>query len=233
MTSPGYAASELLVETDWLAAHLADPGLRVVDMDEPPAFQKGHIPGAGGVPSRRLKSDSSPLYMLEPEALAALVGSLGIGDDTLVVAYDSNQSLYAARLWWVLSYYGHAKVKVLNGGWRKWCAEGRPIEVTTIAPSGGHTGFAPQTRRELLTTLDDLAAAYDKPGVAVWDIRSRDEFTGASDRGNTRQGHVPGAKHLEWSDLVNTTDHAFKDAQEMRRLLAGAGITPDKTVHIY
>ena len=233
MNSSGYAAPELLVETDWLAAHLSDPDIRVVDMDDPPAFQKGHIPGAGGVPDHRLKSTSSPLFVLEPDALASLMESLGVGGDTLVVAYDSNRSLHAARLWWVLSYYGHSKVKVLNGGWRKWLSEGRPIQVAASGPTASAAPFRPQVRRSLLTTLADLTAAYDKPGVSVWDVRAREEFTGANDRGNARRGHVPGAKHLEWSNLVNEADHTFKGAQELRGLLDGVGITPGETVHIY
>jgi thiosulfate/3-mercaptopyruvate sulfurtransferase len=233
MRAPGYPATDLLVDSEWLGAHLADSNVRVVDMDQPAAYQKGHIPGAVGVPDQRLKSAASPIYVLDAGAMAALMTSLGIGDETLVVAYDSGRSLYAARLWWVLSYYGHTKIRVLNGGWRKWCAEGRPIEVTTPKAPAGQPTFTPQTHRAMLATLDDLLAAHDQPGVAVWDIRSRDEFTGATDRGNARRGHVPGARHLEWSDLVNEAGHTFKNAQEMRRLLAGAGITPDKTVHIH
>ena len=233
MGAPEYDAPDLLVETGWLAARLTDPNVRVVDMDDPPAYQKGHIPGAVGVPDRRLKSAASPAHVMEAEAMATLMASLGIGDETLVVAYDSNRSLYAARLWWVLSYYGHSRVTVLNGGWRKWCAEARPIEVTPPEAPAGQLKFAPQTRPAMLTTLDGLQAAYDKPDVAVWDIRSRDEFTGASDRGNARRGHVPGARHLEWSELVNEADHTFKGPEEMRRLLADAGISPEKTVHTY
>jgi thiosulfate/3-mercaptopyruvate sulfurtransferase len=233
MSDQGYAAPELLVETEWLAQHLADPSVRVVDMDQPPGYQKGHIPGAVGVPDQRLKSVDSPLHVLEPEAAQALVESLTIADDTLVVAYDSNRSLNAARLWWVLSYYGHANVKVLDGGWRKWCAEGRPIEVMAPTAPSGSAFFTPQIQRSLLSTTDDLKAAYAQSTVAVWDIRSRDEYTGAGGRGNMRRGHVPGSYHLEWTALVNESDHTFKGAGEIQELLQGIGVTPNKTVHVY
>ena len=233
MRSPGYAAPGLLVETDWLADHLSDPNVRLVDMDDPPAFNKGHIPGARGIPDHRLKSASSPLFMMEPQALAQLMESLGVGDDTLVVAYDSNRSLHAARLWWVLNYYGHTEVKVLNGGWRKWLAEGRPVQATPAQPVVSSAGFTPRVQRPLLGTLKNLTDSYNRPDVSVWDIRSAEEFTGANDRGNARRGHVPGARNLEWSNLVNEADHTFKDAHEIRKLLEGLGITPDKTVHVY
>ena len=228
-----YPVSQLLVETEWLAQHLDDPGVRVVDADVPLEYGKAHIPGAAGVPDQRFKSSESPLYTMEPSAFERLMESLGIGDDTLVVAYDSHRSLYAARLWWMLGYYGHMQVRVLNGGWRKWCAEGRPIEVATHAHSIAAGGFEAKPQRPWRATLDDLKAAYDEPGVVVWDVRGADEYTGASDRGNARQGHVPGARHLEWSSLVNDSDHTFKPASEMRRALEEAGVTSDKTVYTY
>ena len=232
MTQHGYAAPDLLAETEWLAAHLDDPSVRVIDADEPPAYRKGHIPGAVGVPDQRLKSEASPVHVLEPDALAALMGPLGVGDDSLVVAYDSNRSLNAARLWWVLGYHGH-NVKVLNGGWRKWCAEERPIEASAPTPPANASAFTSRVQRPWLSTVDDLRAAYDRPDAAVWDIRSVEEYTGGTDRGNARRGHIPGARHLEWTNLVNASDHTFKDAGTMREMLEEIGVTADKTVYTY
>ena len=248
MTSTGYAAPELLVETDWLADHLSDSHVRVIDTDLPLGYQKAHIPGAGGVPHHYLKGDDRPQHVMEAPDLKALMESLGVGDDTLVVAYDNDQGRMAARLWWVLGYYGHANVRVLNGGWRKWVREGRPVQVGGIedggiedggievggvdAPAGPCT-FTSRVRRELLATVDDLRSAHDRPDAAVWDVRSLEEYTGGNDRGNARRGHVPGARHLEWSELVNGADHTFKGASEMRTLLKGAGIPPEKRVYTY
>ena len=238
MTSTGYAAPEMLVETDWLADHLSDSRGRVIDMDLPLGYQKAHIPGAGGVPHHYLKGDDRLQHVMEAPALKALMESLGVGDDTLVVAYDNDQGRMAARLWWVLCYYGHAGVKVLNGGWRKWVREGRPVQVGSIEVGGvdaseGPCTFTPRVRRELFATADDLRAAHDRSDVVVWDVRSREEYTGVNDRGNARRGHVPGARHLEWSELVNGADHTFKGASEMRALLERAGVPPDKSVYTY
>ena len=233
MAQSGYGAPDLLADTEWLAAHLGDPSVRVIDADEPPTHRKGHIPGAMGVPDQRLKSTASPVRVLEPEAMAALMGPLGVDDDTLVVAYDSNRSLNAARLWWVLGYHGHHNVKVLNGGWRKWCAEGRPIEASAPTTPTNTTAFTPRVERPWLSTVDDLRAAYEGPDAVVWDIRSVEEYTGVTDRGNARRGHVPGARHLEWTNLVNASDHTFKDAGTMRGMLEEIGVTPDKTVYTY
>ena len=233
MTSTDYTGPELLVETDWLADHLSDPHIRVVDTDLPLGYQKGHIPGAVGVPNHYLKGEEQPQHVMEAAPFKALMESMGVGDDTLVIGYDNNRSLTAARLWWVLSYYGHARVKVLNGGWRKWVQEGRPVQVAGGDMAAGPLTFTPRIRREALATADDLKVACERPNVAVWDVRTQDEYTGANDRGNTRRGHVPGAHHLEWSELVNEADHTFKEAQEMRALLEGAGITPDKAVYTY
>ena len=233
MTSMDYSAPELLVETDWLADHLSDPRIRVVDTDLPPGYQKAHIPGAMGVPNHYLKGEEQPQHVMEAAPFKALMESMSISDDTLVVGYDNNRGLTAARLWWVLSYYGHARVKVLNGGWRKWVQEGRPVQAISGDMAAGPLTFTPRIRREALATVDDLKAACDRPDVAVWDVRTQDEYTGANDRGNARRGHVPGAHHLEWSKMVNEADHTFKKADEMRALLEGAGITQDKAVYTY
>ena len=233
MTSAEYAAPELLAETGWLAEHLGDPHVRVVDTDLPDGYRKAHIPGAVGVPHNYLKGEEQPLHVMGPDAFKTLMQSMGVGGDTLVVAYDSNRGLTAARLWWALSYYGHPNVKVLNGGWRKWVQEGRPVEAGSAKAPASPVAFTPQVRREVLATLEDLVAAHDQPGVAVWDIRSDGEYTGEVDRGNARRGHVPGARHLEWLRLVNGNDHTFKEAGELRALLEGAGITPEQTVYTH
>lgn len=231
MTIKDYAARELLVETDWLAGHFDDPNVRIVDMDLPPGYAKAHLPNAVGIPNQSIKGDGSKLVM-EPDEFKQVMESLGIGDDTLVVAYDSNKSLNACRLWWVLNYYGHTNVRVLNGGWWKWLAEGRPVSVGPGRKRDGVT-FSPQAHPEVLSTVDSLKAAHDKPDVIVWDTRSLAEYTGDNDRGNARKGHVPGAHHLEWQELINQDDHTFKGAAEMRGMLEAVGVTPDKPIHTY
>lgn len=243
MAEKGFMAPELLVDTDWLAAHLGDQDVRIVDMDPPAAHAKGHIPGAVSVGTNpNVKGGADPKLVATPEEVKALFETLGIGDSTRVVAYDNNRSNHAARLWWVLTYYGHHDVAVLDGGWVKWTRERRPIEVTSPVAghqgqyprrSFGHTTFTPRPQPRVLSTVESLRAAVGREDTAVWDVRTLEEHTGASDRGNKRRGHVPGAVHLEWTRLVNERDHTFKTADELGLLLAGAGVTLDKAVHTY
>ena len=229
----GYANPGLLVETDWLADHLNDPGLRLVDSGvrtgTPPRAER--IPGAVSTPHHYIKSADDPRFVARPDEAKAIFEALGVGDDTLVVAYDSARSLNAARLWWVLRYYGHHNVRVLNGGFDKWAAEGRPV--TTDAPASVPPAtFTPAVNDAVLSTADTLMAAVGDPSAVIWDTRAEAEFTGENDRGNARAGHVPGAAFLEWSDVM-AEDGTFAPAECMRTALERIGVTPDKTVHTY
>jgi thiosulfate/3-mercaptopyruvate sulfurtransferase len=226
----GYAFPEFLASTDWLADHLEDPDLRAVDTDVAAAYQRGHIPGAVMVPDNYEKdSTTGSVHILPPERFARMMEALGIGDDTVVVAYDNSRSLYAGRLWWAMRYYGHEKVKVLNGGWRKWVREGRPISIDP-APDRHGAKFTAVPDPSLMATTEELKGLYDRPGTVVWDVRSRAEYTGENPRHNRRPGHIPGASHLEWLEMLDQQTHTFKPAGEMRRLLQAKGITPEKEV---
>ena len=226
----GYASPELLAETEWLAEHLYEHNIRVVDTDVAAAYQRGHIPGAVWVPDNYEKEpDGGRVHILPPEKFAEMMESMGIGNDTMVVAYDNSLSLYAGRLSWALQYYGHSRVKVLNGGWRKWVSEGRP---TTIEPPETGTGmrFTPMPDPSLMATTDELKEVYNKPGAVVWDVRSQEEYTGENSRHNQRPGHIPGATHLEWLEMMDEKSHTFKPAEAMRRILQSKGITSEKEV---
>jgi thiosulfate/3-mercaptopyruvate sulfurtransferase len=234
----GYARPELLVETEWLAEHLDDPGLRVVDADYPEAYARAHIPGAAGHPDENiyLKTARGETFLMGPEPFAAAMGALGIGDDTAVVVYDGHASLYAARLWWALAYYGHRNVRVLNGGWHKWLLEGRPATMARPrAIPGGEAGrFTPRVDPGILTDCPLLRSAIGREDAAILDVRTDAEWTGAEDRGNARRGRVPGAVHLEWVNFVTDDDRkVFKPAPELREMLGALGVTPDKDVHVY
>ena len=226
----GYAHPEFLVDTEWLAAHLHDDNVRIVDTDVTAAYQRGHIPGAVMVPDNFEKDpDTNRVHILPPSKFAEMVESLGIGDDTIVVTYDNSRTLYAGRLWWALSYYGQKNVKVLNGGWKKWLSEGRPVSIDPPKKREG-VRFTPSPDASLMVTTDELKEAYNKPGVVVWDVRTRDEYTGEGARNNRRPGHIPGATHLEWVEMIDEKTHTFKPAEEMRRILKSKGITPEKEV---
>ena len=225
----GYAFPEFLTDTEWLTQHLYDDDLRIVDTDVDAAYQRGHIPGAVLVPDNYEKDPANGVHILPPEKFAQMMEPLGIGDGTTVITYDNSRSLYAGRLWWTLKYYGHAEVKVLNGGWRKWVGEGRPISLHPASQVGG-VKFTSRPDESLIITTDDLKEACARPDVVVWDVRTRAEHTGENPRRNKRPGHIAGAINLEWSEMVDEKAHTFKPAQEMRRILASGGITPDKHI---
>jgi len=226
----GYARPELLAETDWLAQHLADPNIRIIDCDDPEAYKRAHIPGAVALPIHHyIKDPENPQYVMSAEMFAEAMGSLGVSNDTTVVVYDGDAGHYACRLWWALDYYGHSRAKVMNGDWTKWFAEGRPINIDVPAVKPARFQIRPGP--DSLCTLDDVRNAIGDKGAVIWDVRSREEHIGQDPRENKYSGHIPGAVHLEWRRLVDENKHGvWKPAQELRRMLAEAGITPDRVV---
>jgi thiosulfate/3-mercaptopyruvate sulfurtransferase len=234
-----YADSGMLVDTDWLAAHLDDPGVRLIDADFPQQYARAHIPGAVGQAGVGpfLKTDEQRggehgAFLLGPNEFAARMSRMGIGDDSLVIAYDNRMGSYAARLWWALNTYGFRNVKLLDGGWHKWLAEGRPV--TARVPKVEPSTFTPRFDGSMYGTCDLLKSAVGRPDVAILDVRSPNEYTGRDDRGNRRRGHVPGAVQLEWTELVTDDERrVFRPPDELRALLESRGVTPDKVVHLY
>ena len=233
MAQEGYTHPEYLVDAEWVDAHKDDANVVVVDTDVEPAYSRGHIPGAVMVPDNYEKNpDTGRVHIMSPDQFAAMCQRLGIGDDTQVITYDNSQSLYAARLWWALNYYGHANVKILDGGWRRWVTEGRQVDLTRPRAATGVT-FTPKANEAIMCRMDELKENYNRPDVAVWDVRSDGEWEGTNSRGNKRVGHIPGAIHLEWFNVMDRETHRFKPAGEIRSILTGLGITPDKTVYSY
>ncbi|PZC48856.1 MAG: thiosulfate/3-mercaptopyruvate sulfurtransferase [Chloroflexi bacterium] len=225
------AAPDLIAETDWLAENLQNPKVRTVDMGWDGEFDRAHIPGAVRIPHPYIKGVENSRLVVTPEEAKSLFESLGIGDDSIVVGYDHNRIQGPARLWWVLTYYGHSNVKVLNGGWRKWVKEGRPIELTAAAAPSNVT-FTPRPDPTVLATVEELVSAIGQPGVGIWDARTSDEFVGRPG-GNARGGHVPGATNLEWSEVVDPDEHTFKSLQEIQGLVSEVGLSPDQRTYAY
>ena len=230
--SGGYANPQLLVDTQWLADHLNDSDIRIVDCDPREAYRRAHVPGAVCPREHYMKGPHGSPVIMEPDQFAAEMSEMGIGDDTLVVCYDQSRSLYAARFWWCLNYYGHDRCVVVNGGWNKWMQEGRPV--TSLEPKPTRTTFTPKIEEEVVCRLEGLKERIDRNDVVLWDVRSKEEYEGTNDRGNKRAGHLPGAVHLEWTSCV-TQDAVslIKPAADLRTMLAGLGITPEKEVVTY
>jgi thiosulfate/3-mercaptopyruvate sulfurtransferase len=190
-----------------------------------------HIPGAVCTTDAYYKSTdpSKTRFVMDPDEFAKTMQDLGIGDDTEVIAYDAAQ-VTAGRLWWCLNYYGHTKVRVLDGGWNRWLAEGRPMtmEITRATASGP---FIATPHQEVYATAEYVMAALQNPGAIVLDVRSDGEWLGTNSRGNKRAGRMPGAVHLEWVNyLTADATKRWKAAAELKAMFEAIGVTPDKEV---
>jgi thiosulfate/3-mercaptopyruvate sulfurtransferase len=154
-------------------------------------------------------------------ALAATMGALGIGDDTLVVAYDDYDHIFAGRLAWALRYYGHAAVRVLDGGWSRWVAEGRATTSEVAAPRSA--SFTAKAQPALRRSAAEVARALGDPNVLLIDARPADQYAGASSAA-ARAGHIPGARNVPYARLVDAKTGRFLPREELARALAEAGI---------
>jgi thiosulfate/3-mercaptopyruvate sulfurtransferase len=229
----GYAHPELLADTEWLATHLGDPQVRIIDARAPQQYAEGHIPGAvnmdgfgGGIP-RAENGD-----MADPQEFARIAGELGIGNDATVVVYDT-PSQRMGMVAWTFLYYGHHDVRILDGGVTKWLAEGRPLD--TEQPQSRSATYVAKPVEAVYCSLEQAKAGVGRDDFVFWDTRSDDEYTGsdAGFRAPPRPGHIPGAAHLEWTELLDPESRTFKPAAALRGLLEAQGITPDKQVASY
>lgn len=239
MTSQGYARPEMVVESDWLETHLDDANLVVVDCDQFDGYRRAHIKGAVGIREHHyIKHASYPTdpnnypLVADAEHVADLLGGMGVGNETTVVTYDGFGGLYAARFWWVLKHHGHTNVKVLNGGFNKWFDESRPMTTDVARPQ--RASFTAQENPDDICLIDHGVSQVGQPDTVFLDLRSDGEWTGKTDRGNKRVGHVPGAVHLEWLNFVTRDKYqTIKPASELREMLEAVGVTPDKNVITY
>jgi len=230
----GFAHPEVLVDTAWVAENLQKAGVRLVDVsNKPEVYAEGHIPGAVYVNWQSdLTNPDDPVkgQIITAAQLEALLGRLGIDNQTTVVLYDDTNSLFAARAFWTLKYYGHQDVRILDGGRKKWVAEGRELsqEVPSVSPA---TYKAGEPDLAIRATWEQVLADLNQPGKVIVDARGPKEYTGQDVR-SARGGHIPGAINLEWTNQVNP-DGTFKPAAELRKLYEQAGIKPDQQVITY
>lgn len=231
----GYALPDVFVTTEWLAENISNPNVRVVDTDVPEDYKVGHIPGSvNPVDHYYKKSLEDRTHIQDPEQFAQTMSDLGIGDETLVVGYNREGGVYSFRLMWALYYYGHTNVKVLDGGLEKWQAEGR--EVTSVETSARGTAgkFTPKANAEIFASREQVLDAINDESTILLDVRSDDEWTGKNKRGGPRGGRIPGAIHLEWTNFHTGGEvPVLKTADEIRKVLADVGVTPDKNVITY
>jgi thiosulfate/3-mercaptopyruvate sulfurtransferase len=225
-----YARPELLVDTVWLQAHLADPQVRIVDL-RPRGYSDGHIPGAVWLDNNAIRiANRPPTFLPTAEEFQDLMARLGISNTTRVIAYDERGGIYAARLWWILNYYGHSNVALLDGGWTKWTAETRPTDAAT--PSPARTQFIVRPGTVKVATADDVRAAINTR-VKLIDARTQAEIDGKDLRGIRRAGYIESSIPVYWEDTLDAKTRAFKSAPEIRQLYRDRGIQPADEVITY
>ena len=245
--------SRFLVETSWLADHLHDHHLRIVDMrgyvktvehagiqdalyvGAREEYEQGHIPGALYIDwsSDIVDPDDAVEAQVAPPArFAEVMGHLGIGDQHLIVAYDAHPtSQFATRLWWALNYYGHDQVVVLNGGLAKWQREHRPLDASI--PAYPPATFTPAVQPQLRATAEDVLSFIGKQDVTLLDARDTGQYSGQIARGHGRRGRIPGALNVPREEVIDPATGTFRSNDELRQMFTAAHISPEQQVVAY
>ena len=233
-----YAHPEVLVSTEWVATHRNDPKIVVAEVDvDTSAYSESHIPGAIGWNWQTQLCDTVRRDIISKDNLERLLSQSGIGNDTTLVLYGDNNNWFAAWAFWQLKMYGHNDVRIMNGGRKKWLAEGR--ELSKDPPAARQTTYRALGYNEIFRAFRrQVENEMKSPKSALVDVRSPDEFSGKilSPPGLPetcqRGGHIPGAKSIPWG-LACNEDGTFKNPQELQALYSGKGVTPDKNVIAY
>jgi thiosulfate/3-mercaptopyruvate sulfurtransferase len=233
-----YAHPEVLVSTDWVVQHLADPKVKLVEVDvDTKSYDEGHVPNAIAWAWNTQLSDQLRRDILSKEQLEALMSSSGISRDSTVVIYGDNNNWFSAWAAWQMKIYGHDDVRLMDGGRKKWLAEGR--ELSTEAPKPIRMQYqAEHPDLSLRSFLQDVQAAYKSRAAAMVDVRSPAEFSGeilappGLPETCQRGGHIPGARSIPWGKAVNE-DGTFKSYDELKALYGGEGVDGSKPVISY
>jgi len=229
-------AQDVLVSTEWVAQHGNDPGVRLVEVDvDTNAYDEGHIAGAVGFNWTSQLQDQVRRDIISKADLERLLSQAGISNDDTIVLYGDNNNWFAAYAFWVLEMYGHQKLRLMDGGRKKWLDENRPVtkEVPRVTPTN-YTASEPNL--QLRAKREQVMQALGK--AALVDVRSPAEFSGeilappGLQETAQRGGHIPGAANIPWGQAVRE-DGTFKPVEELRQLYGGKGITPDKDVIAY
>ena len=234
----GYANPSALVSTDWVAAYLDDPAVRIVEVDvDTSAYEHGHAPGAVGWNWTTELCDPVVRDVVPKAVLEELLSRSGILDSTTIVLYGDNNNWFAAWALWQLELYGHADVRLMNGGRKKWVAEGRPLvrDVPTFTPS---RYAARDPDASLRARLPEVQHACRERSATLIDVRGPKEFTGellappGLPETCQRGGHIPGAKSIPWGKNCNE-DGTFRSRAELEALYRSVGVMPDRPVITY
>ena len=237
---PDYAHPEVLVSKDWLGQHLDDPAVRVLEVDYDPssAYELGHIPGSFLVDWKRDINDPVRRDILSKEQFEQLLSRVGATPETTLVLYGDLRNWFAAFAFWTFAIYGHAAIRLLNGGRRKWIDEGR--ETTEAAPTATPTQYkAGQPNTSLRSFRDDVLKVIGRDDISLVDVRSPAEFKGEISappeyptEGAQRSGHIPGAANIPWAQAIQDDD-TFKPVEQLAELYGSKGVTKDNPVITY
>ena len=229
-----YANPDVLVSTEWVAQHHADPNVRIVESDEDVLlYQMGHVPGAVKIDWHTDLQDQVVRDYIDKQRFAELCASKGIGNDTTVVFYGDKNNWWACYAFWVFQLFGHVNAKVMDGGRLKWEKERRPL--TREVPAFTPTAYRATDREDARDrAFREEVLAHVRAGGQLVDVRSPEEYAGTRlhmpdypNEGALRGGHIPGAKSIPWARAVNPEDGTFKGADQLRALyLAEHGLDP-------
>ena len=237
----GYAHPEVLVSTDWVAGHLKDPSVRLIESNEDTLlYASGHIPGAVHVDWTQDLNDQIRRDYITREGFDALMSRIGATRDTTVIFYGDKNNWWACYAFWVFQLFGHTNARVMDGGRLKWEKEGRPLvrDVPKYAPATYHASDRKDAPHR---AFRDEVLAHMKSSGQLVDVRSPDEYTGKRlhmpdypNEGALRGGHIPGAKNVPWARAINTEDGSFKTSADLKQIyLDEQKLDPHKEVIAY
>jgi thiosulfate/3-mercaptopyruvate sulfurtransferase len=237
----GYARPDVLVSTQWVADHLSDPKVRIVESDEDLLlYETGHIPGAVKIDWIDDLNDPLVRDYLDQARMERLLRAKGINQDTTVVFYGDRNNWWACYAFWVLSLFGISNLKVMDGGRALWEKEGRPMTAARPAWPAGSITVGPRTDEDIRAFRDEVLVHARMRGALV-DVRSPEEFRGERlhmpeypNEGATRGGHIPGARSIPWARAVHPETHTFRPAEELRRIYQEEqGLRPEGDTIVY
>jgi thiosulfate/3-mercaptopyruvate sulfurtransferase len=237
----GYARPDVLVSTEWVASHLADSRVRLIESNEDTLlYASGHVPGAVHVDWTTDLNDQIRRDYIGREAFERLVSRIGMTPETTAVFYGDKNNWWACYAFWIFQLFGHTNAKVMDGGRVKWEQEGRPL--STEVPDHPRTSYRAPERHDAphRAFRDDVMRHVAAKGQLV-DVRSPEEYTGQRlhmpdypNEGALRGGHIPGAKSIPWAKAIDPADGTFRPAAELRKLYVGDHqLDPAKEVIAY
>jgi thiosulfate/3-mercaptopyruvate sulfurtransferase len=232
-SSTQYTNGHILVETNWLNNHFDDSEIRIIDVRSYSKYFESHIPNAVHLDIETFRTERNGIYyVISQDMLNAILSDFGITKETTIVLYDDFGGLYAAWVFWVLEYYDHEDVRILNGQFNKWIVEGRPTsQQTPQCPSSNYVST--DINSEIIATKKLILTNLNNSETILVDARSHAEYRGKETQ-TTRGGHIPGAINNEWTNsLVGIYTKVWKNEQQLTALFENKGILQDKQVIVY